>query len=409
MWFVFLAVGLATLVFGGLYVRRRIAGALTTLGVGRRAVRAVRWALGWLWFGYPAITLIAIAVTLLAGRATLPQADGALATWLVVYPFFWALLVLIQALPLVLLIDAVGLVTRLVRRRAEPPRPQVGERAARWRALAVLVVVVGFAGYTPIRIVAEHEALRVRHHAVGPASAATHAPWRIAFVADIQQAAHTASLADRVVTLVNASAPDVVLSGGDWINSGPDYITAAAATAAALRSRLGTLSVRGDHEHFAYVDQRRSVAEVERAMAARGVAMVTDEVRWFEHHGKRIAVVFLGYNYIRRTPDPVIARLVGEVAGADYSIVVTHQLDRHLMDMLRDRVDLVLGAHTHGGQINPVLGLGHVQLARLETEYVDGRYQVGTTTVIVTAGVGYSLVPFRYASPASIEVLELRL
>jgi len=45
----------------------------------------------------------------------------------------------------------------------------------------------------------------------------------------------------------------------------------------------------------------------------------------------------------------------------------------------------------------------------LETRFVDGRYALGSTTVIVTAGVGYSIVPLRYASPGSIEVIDLRL
>jgi predicted MPP superfamily phosphohydrolase len=48
-------------------------------------------------------------------------------------------------------------------------------------------------------------------------------------------------------------------------------------------------------------------------------------------------------------------------------------------------------------------------LARLETELVDGRCQLDTTTVIVTAGVGYSIVPIRYAAPGSIELVDLRV
>jgi predicted MPP superfamily phosphohydrolase len=208
---------------------------------------------------------------------------------------------------------------------------------------------------------------------------------------------------------VNASRPDLVLAGGDWINTGPDHIEAAAAAAAELRSRLGTWSVRGDHEHFAYLDRARSVAAVERAMRQHGIAMLNNEVRWFEHAGKRIAVVFLGYNYIQRADPATIDALVASAAGADFSIAVTHQLDAALMARLEDRVDLVLAGHTHGGQVNPVVGLWHLAPARLETAFVDGRYQRGRTTVIVTAGIGYSVVPFRYAAPGSIEIIELTL
>jgi predicted MPP superfamily phosphohydrolase len=62
--------------------------------------------------------------------------------------------------------------------------------------------------------------------------------------------------------------------------------------------------------------------------------------------------------------------------------------------------------------VNPVVGLAHVSLARIETAYVNGRYQLGPTpktTAIVTAGVGFSIVPFRYASPGSIEIIDVAL
>ena len=88
-------------------------------------------------------------------------------------------------------------------------------------------------------------------------------------------------------------------------------------------------------------------------------------------------------------------------------MLVTHQLTAAIADAVRDRIDVVLAAHTHGGQINPVVGLVHVPLARLETPYIDGRYQLGSTTIIVTAGVGYSIVPLRYAAPGSVETIDL--
>jgi predicted MPP superfamily phosphohydrolase len=144
-------------------------------------------------------------------------------------------------------------------------------------------------------------------------------------------------------------------------------------------------------------------------MQRHGIAIVNDEVRWFEHGGKRIAVLFINHNYVYRTTPATVERLIGEARGADYTIAVTHQLDAKLTPLLVDRVDLILGAHTHGGQINPVIGVVHVSLARLETPYTDGRYQRGKSTIIVTAGIGYSIVPFRYASPGSVEVIDLVL
>jgi len=400
MWFLFVAVGLVLLTVSGLYARRRLAQALAQLGVGARAIRIVRWVSGWFLWAYPVLVIVAITASLLLGRATLPRFDGLAASLLLGLPFILTVLIVLQSVPWLIAIDVVHLVVR--RRRG-------AASAARMRGLAGIVVIGAFTLYTPIRILAQRGEVRMRHFAVGtPGSQAR--PLRIAFLADVQQDVHTdADRAREVYARVNAEQPDLVLSGGDWINAGPDYIESAAAAAATLKSRLGTFSVRGDHEHFAYVDRDRSASEVEHAMRAHGVAMLNNEVRWFEHDGKRIGVLFLNNNYIVHTAAAQVTALVAELATADYAIVVTHQLDAKLAALLEDKVDLVLGAHTHGGQVNPVVGLTHVKLARLETEFIDGRYALGKrTTVIVTSGIGYSLVPIRYASPGSIEIIELR-
>lgn len=399
MWFVYVAVGLALLIVSGLYARRRISEALSYIGVRPRGVRILRWALVWLLYAYPILIILSVMISMLLGRATVPRLDGRLASWLLGIPFAWSVLVVLQSTPWLIAIDVAYLI---VRRRRD------AARVARLRAAAVFVVVGAFALYTPARILAQRGDLRVRHHELGSPAGAP--PFRIAFLSDVHHDVHTdADRVREVFALVNESKPDVVLSGGDWISTGPDYIESAAVAAATLTSRLGTFSVRGDHEHFAYVDRERSVTEIQRAMHAHGIVMASNEVHWFEHCGKRIAVVLLNYNYIHRTDRATIDALLATTAGADYSIVVTHQLDARLAAVLEDRVNLVLVGHTHGGQVNPVLGLVHVNLARLETAFVDGRYQRGSTTIIVTAGIGTSIVPIRYAAPGSIELIDLRL
>jgi hypothetical protein len=394
MWFVWLALGLTLVTVGGLYTRRRVVAAAAALGLAPRGQVALRWGVAWLLFGYPAIMFATVAGSLALGRDRMGGLDGPLATWALVYPFFLAVLTVVQALPYLLIVDLVARVRRIP--------------MGRGRALAVLAPIVLMAIYTPARIVWERGDLRWRHHVVRAAGAPGPPPLRVAFVADFQQDSHTdAARAAAVMTRVAAQRPDLVLSGGDWINMGPEYIAAAARTAALVPSRYGTFSVRGDHDHFAYVDRGRSIDAVTAALAAGGVEMVHNAVRRFDHHGRTVAVGFLTYSYPARASDAELDRLLAELQGADVRILVTHQLVAAVADRARGRVDLVLAAHTHGGQVNPLVGLWHVPLARLETPYIDGRYQRGATTIIVTAGVGYSIVPFRYASPGSVELIDL--
>ncbi len=394
MWFVWLALGLTLVTVAGLYTRRRVVEAAAALGMAPRGRTVLRWGIAWLLFAYPLIVFATVLVSLALGRDRMGGFDGPLATWVLVYPFFLTVLTVVQALPYLLVVDAVAWARRI------PMGPG--------RALAVLAPIVLLAVYTPARILWERGELRWRHHVVPAGGAPGAPPLRIAFVADFQQDAHTdATRAAAVMRRVAAERPDLVLAGGDWINMGPDHIAAAARTAALAPSRHGTFSVRGDHDHFAYVDRDRSIDAMTAALRASGVEMVHNQVRRFDHHGRTVAVAFLTYSYPARTSAAELDRLIAELQGADVRVLVTHQLVADVAARARDRVDLILAAHTHGGQVNPLVGLWHIPLARLETPYVDGRYQLGGTTIIVTAGVGYSIVPFRYASPGSVELVDL--
>lgn len=403
MWFVWLALALMLLSVCGLYLRRRLIGAIAVFGAGRRVQVIARYAVLWLLFGYPAIVFTMVLASLALGEDRMGPPEHPLVTWGLLLPFFLAVLVVAQSVPYLLAIDAVGWVHRKLTGAAG--------QLTRARAIAVLAIVAAFAVYTPVKILMERDDLRWRHYEVARKARAAGTlppPFRIAFVADIQQDDYfDAKRAGAVMARLTAAKPDVVLSGGDWINMGSDHIAAAAQTAGSVKSRLGTFTVRGDHEHFAYRDRQKSVNAITSAMSAEGVAMLHNEIRRFDHHGKTVAVAFLTYSYPARTSLGDVDRLVAAVADADFSVLVTHQLDTAIAELAKDRIDLVLAAHTHGGQVNPVFGLWHLPLARIETPYVDGRYQLGTTTIIVTSGVGYSIVPFRYAAVGSVEIIDL--
>jgi len=274
VWFVLLSIALVLLGASGIYFRRRVLLACSNVGLSERSQRVIGYAILWLLFGMPALTFLTIASSLVLG-VEIPVLPTGLGDWLLVYPFWMTVLVVFQAVPYFLLFDAAVF---LARKRSERPRLH------RYRSIASAIVIGFFVIYTPLRILVERQSLDVHRFEVGKRGGET--KLRLAFFADLQVDDHTDSArAMEVVDHIGREAPDLILVGGDWVNRGAEHIELAGRVAARLESRHGAYSVRGDHEHFSYRDQERSVREITETLAA------ASETPLASFHSKSLAPV----------------------------------------------------------------------------------------------------------------------
>jgi hypothetical protein len=77
-----------------------------------------------------------------------------------------------------------------------------------------------------------------------------------------------------------------------------------------------------------------------------------------------------------------------------------------LWTMLPPNVDLVLAGHTHGGQIQI---FGWPQFKKLDSQYLRGLFRnPGGQQMLVSAGIGTSIVPVRLGTQGEIVVVELQ-
>jgi predicted MPP superfamily phosphohydrolase len=70
--------------------------------------------------------------------------------------------------------------------------------------------------------------------------------------------------------------------------------------------------------------------------------------------------------------------------------------------------DLVLAGHLHGGQICLPFPGGKLRLSSIGPPYPEGVFRLGTTTLVVSRGVGTTFVPFRFFSRPQAAALVLR-
>jgi uncharacterized protein len=162
------------------------------------------------------------------------------------------------------------------------------------------------------------------------------------------------------------------------------------------------VAVLGNHDLAISRDpqaRRSDLRELEPATLLR------DEGRLLELRGGSVWVAGADPRLIvrgRRRVDPNhLSR------DADLSILLCHY--PRVLDALEPgRFDLVLAGHMHDGQIALPLPGGKVRLAHPRDEFASGIYRSAAATMHVSAGLGTTFVPFRFAARPEATELVLR-
>lgn len=404
MWLVIAFVMVFAICGHAYYFGRRMATALATVVPRSRPwLRRLRMAHLVIGCSLPVLILLYAGYALIARPDRFRAPESALFDYLIIYPFWITTILSFQVTLLIAPIDAVHWLLR-----------RFGALStAKWhwrRHLAVLGVAAVFATVVPYQLMVGATRLEVREHVYRSEQVpAALDGFRIALVADMQADRYTRG--DRLGELVNAvnrSKADLVVIAGDMITRPPQYIETAAAHAGEMQAKYGVLAGVGDHDNFAYMDRERSLREVKEALERHGVPLLDNQIRIVEVKGADLAVVALTNNYVSRIELEKARSLIESVKGRDLTVVLAHQTSPRLLDVAqRAGAELFLSGHTHGGQVRFWLPFYDLAPVRFETRYVDGTYRLGDMMLTVTPGLGMSVAPLRYRSPAAIDIVRL--
>lgn len=207
----------------------------------------------------------------------------------------------------------------------------------------------------------------------------------------------------KVVEKVNAQKPDLIFFLGDLIDDYSSYtgdIEEIERQLASLKAGIGKYAVYGNHDYggkmqFDYPD----------VMEAGGFQLLINESQTLEAQNITITGIddmVIGYG------EPAAA---GTIDAAHYNIVLCHEPDV-IDEMTGYPVDLMLSGHTHGRQINLMFFDDYI-LPPYGKKYVRGGYEILRTdgrqaSLYVTAGIGTTKIPMRFASPPEINIVKLK-
>lgn len=225
-------------------------------------------------------------------------------------------------------------------------------------------------------------------------------PMRAVLLADIHVAGPDmppARLA-RIVGQINALEPDIVLIAGDLVSdkrlATRHYgFAEAMAPLAGLRARLGSYAVLGNHDHW------RDTGEARRALAAAGVRVLANEAAM----AGPLAIGGLDDDFTGRADLRRTLAALAPLPGA--RLILSHSPDP-FPDLPRDAT-LMLAGHTHCGQLRLPLLNSVSYVSRHGERYACGLIEEDGRTLIVTAGLGTSVLPLRFGAAPDIWLLTL--
>ena len=222
--------------------------------------------------------------------------------------------------------------------------------------------------------------------------------FRIAQVSDL----HNAGFWQDVAEELRQIHPDIIVLTGDLIDSGRTDVDAALAFAEQAAQIAPCYFVSGNHEAWSPGHWEK----LREGLKQSGIVLLENDRVRLELGGEHVTLLGLS--------DPSFGgdhtRILGELAaGEGYRILLSHRPER--MKLYAEAgVDLVFSGHAHGGQFRiPRLGGVIAPDQGLFPKYDSGLYEQGGTAMLVSRGIGNSIIPLRICNRPEILLAELKV
>lgn len=218
------------------------------------------------------------------------------------------------------------------------------------------------------------------------------------FISDLHIKKNDVARVRRIVKLVNAQKPDIVLGGGDYANghsvkSALDF-EILGYELSKIDAPYGFYTVLGNHDWWA--DGEALSKNFEKF----GIKVLENSsTPVYIGNGKYLYIAGLG-DRDTRTVKP-IATLSNTLSPR---ILLTHHPD--VFYDVKENVDLMLAGHTHGGQVVlPLLGPLLIPTS-YPRKFAYGMFEENGNRIIVTKGLGTSILPIRFNCRPEIVVID---
>ena len=214
------------------------------------------------------------------------------------------------------------------------------------------------------------------------------------------------SFLERIITHIDALAPDVVLLTGDFVTLGSFTFVTSTHAAHRCAELLSTIKCPLRYAILGNHDVGVGAPLVIGALHSNGIPVLVNQHVPLERNGSRI--------WLCGAEDPGTSRpdlnLTVPKAPDGPVILMAHEPDFADVVVHHPRfplIDLMLSGHTHGGQIRLPF-TGPLVLPPMGKKYPEGYYRFNQMQMYVNRGIGTVGLPFRLNCPPEITVITLQ-
>lgn len=219
---------------------------------------------------------------------------------------------------------------------------------------------------------------------------------RVVFAADFHYKPYEKWRLERDVRTINAQNPDIVLFGGDYVNGHKKGFTLPideiSAEFSKIKSKYGVYAVLGNHDGWHDEDG------ITKSLEANGIKILKNSSELV----KAAKPFYIAGVEDMQTGNPDTQKALAGTSGS--VILLSHTPD--IIESVPAGVKLVLAGHLHGGQVVIPRHGPLVAPSKFGTKYASGFFDENGKKLIVTRGLGTSILPLRFHCMPEIIVIE---
>ena len=205
----------------------------------------------------------------------------------------------------------------------------------------------------------------------------------------------------KLLETIRSCSPDIIIITGDLVDSNHTNVERAVAFVKEAVKIAPVYYVTGNHEYWLDPSENEQMMQ---GILAAGAYDLDDEAVRIEKGDSSFLLVGLDDQHLS---DETLKNLLQEQKN-ELSIVFAHE-PQYLQNYANAEADLVLTGHAHGGQIRlPFVGGIVAPDQGFLPEYTSGQYNSADTEMIVSRGLGNSIIPVRLFNYPEVVCVELR-